>query len=65
MSDPKAKTRLVGGFLRISGARTRHHKHFLDHPRKSNNSLKINACSDFNVPSRPRLYVEIRMSLGA
>ncbi|EFC1700209.1 hypothetical protein FBH75_05835 [Escherichia coli] len=23
MSDPKAKTRLVGGFLRISGARTR------------------------------------------
>ncbi|VGD55600.1 Uncharacterised protein [Klebsiella pneumoniae] len=42
----------------------RHQKYFQDYPRKSNYPFKINVRSDSHVLSRPRLSVEIRMSLG-
>lgn len=45
--------------------RPSHHKYFQEHPINSNYPLKINACSVFYVLRRPRLSVEIRMSLGA
>ncbi|EEV5587398.1 hypothetical protein EL565_02150 [Escherichia coli] len=59
MSDPKAKTRLVGGFLRISGARTR------------NETGCITSCFILNVlcllflrpPMRPPCAIRILLTL--